>query len=440
MSQEDPFSLPESDRTIIMPTPGRRTATQQAASAAAPAAGRTTYEPPPDTSGLNALLAAANPLLDLVPRLRATMEHPDPAGLRASLIQGIRTFEARAQAAGVRPEKIIAARYALCTLLDETAASTPWGGSGTWARHSLLVLFHNEAWGGEKFFQLLAKLAENPEANLDLLELMYVCLALGFKGRYQVLDNGRAELDALRERLGRMLRKQQGEYERALSPHWQGVTVRRRTLFSALPLWIMLGGLGVVMLGAYFGLNVKLNEKSDPAFAQIQSLRARGAMPAPAPAPAPTQAQPARQPRLAGLLEPEIQRGLVAVRDEENRSVVTIRGDGLFAPGSATVSSDHLALLRRVAEAIDAVNGPVKVVGHTDNQPIHSARFPSNWHLSQERAQSVMTLLKQGSRSPERYSADGRADTEPLGPNTTPAQRAQNRRVEIILTALPQGS
>jgi type VI secretion system protein ImpK len=440
MSQEDPFSLPESDRTIIMPTPGRRTATQQAASAAAPAAGRTTYEPPPDTSGLNALLAAANPLLDLVPRLRATMEHPDPAGLRASLIQGIRTFEARAQAAGVRPEKIIAARYALCTLLDETAASTPWGGSGTWARHSLLVLFHNEAWGGEKFFQLLAKLAENPEANLDLLELMYVCLALGFKGRYQVLDNGRAELDALRERLGRMLRKQQGEYERALSPHWQGVTVRRRTLFSALPLWIMLGGLGVVMLGAYFGLNVKLNEKSDPAFAQIQSLRARGAMPAPAPAPAPAQAQPARQPRLAGLLEPEIQRGLVAVRDEENRSVVTIRGDGLFAPGSATVSSDYLALLRRVAEAIDAVNGPVKVVGHTDNQPIHSARFPSNWHLSQERAQSVMTLLKQGSRSPERYSADGRADTEPLGPNTTPAQRAQNRRVEIILTALPQGS
>jgi type VI secretion system protein ImpK len=50
-----------------------------------------------------------------------------------------------------------------------------------------------------------------------------------------------------------------------------------------------------------------------------------------------------------------------------------------------------------------------------------------------------MTLLKQGSRSPERYSADGRADTEPLGPNTTPAQRAQNRRVEIILTTLPQG-
>jgi type VI secretion system protein ImpK len=433
MSQEDPFSLPESDRTIIMPTPGRRTT--QTAPAAAPAAGRTAYEPPPETSGLNALLAAANPLLDLAPRLRATMEHPDPAGLRASLIQGIRTFEARAQAAGVRPEKIIAARYALCTLLDETAASTPWGGSGTWARHSLLVLFHNEAWGGEKFFQLLSKLAENPDANLDLLELMYVCLALGFKGRYQVLDNGRAELDALRERLGRMLRKQHGEYERALSPHWQGVAVRRRTLFSAMPLWIILGVLGVLMLGAYFGLNYKLNEKSDPAYAQIQSLRARGTMPAPAP----VQAQPARQPRLAGLLEPDIQRGLVAVRDEENRSVVTIRGDGLFAPGSATVSSDHIALLRRVAEAIDTVRGPVKVVGHTDNQPIRSARFPSNWHLSQERAQSVMALLKQGSRSPERYSADGRADTEPLGPNTTPAQRAQNRRVEIILTTLPQG-
>ncbi len=434
MSQDDPFSLPESDHTIIMPTPGRRAAAPQVT---APAAVRDALpsEPPPETGGLNPLLAAANPLLDIVPQLRATLQHPNPGGLRDFLAQGIKTFETRAQAGAVKPEKIIAARYALCTLLDETVASTPWGGSGTWAKQSLLVMFHNEGWGGEKFFQLLSKLAEDPAANRDLLELMYVCLALGFKGRYQVLDNGKEALDTLRERLAQMLRKQQGEYERALSPHWQGVNAERKTLFTALPLWIALGGLGLLMLGAYFGLNYLLNEKSDPVYAQIQALRVQSAAPAAPPKAAP----PAPKPRLAGFLEPEVRQGLVAVRDEANRSVVTILGDGLFAPGSATVAPAYLATLQRVAEALETQPGLVRVIGHTDNQPIRSARFPSNWHLSQDRAKAVMMLLKEKSRTPARYSSDGRADAEPLGPNSTAAQRALNRRVEIVLATAPAG-
>jgi type VI secretion system protein ImpK len=118
---------------------------------------------------------------------------------------------------------------------------------------------------------------------------------------------------------------------------------------------------------------------------------------------------------------------------------VTILGDGLFAPGSATVSPNYMAPLQRVAEALEALPGQVRVIGHTDNQPIRSARFPSNWHLSQERARVVMTLLKEKARAPDRYSADGRADAEPIGPNTTPAQRALNRRVEIVLSAPKAG-
>jgi len=434
MSQDDPFSVPESDHTIIMPTPGRRAAAQPATPSAPPREAMPN-RPLPETSGLNPLLAAANPLLDVVPQLRATLQHPDPAGLREFLAQGIKTFEARAQAGGVRPEKVVAARYALCTLLDEAIASTPWGGSGTWAKQSLLVMFHNEGWGGEKFFQLLSKLAEDPASNRDLLELMYVCLALGFKGRYQVQDNGKEALETLRERLAQMLRKQQGDYERALSPHWRGVNSQRKTMFTALPLWIALGGLGLIMLGTYFGLSYVLNEKSDPVYTQIQALRVQSAAPATQPKPPPL----GQKPRLAGFLEPEIKKGLVAVRDEENRSVVTILGDGLFAPGSATISAAYLVPLQRVAEALEGQPGQVHVIGHTDNQPIRSTRFPSNWHLSQERAQSVMALLKEKSRTPARYSADGRADAEPLGPNTTAAQRALNRRVEIVLATSTAG-
>ena len=122
-----------------------------------------------------------------------------------------------------------------------------------------------------------------------------------------------------------------------------------------------------------------IRDSADPVYEQIQRLRL-------APPVAPV-AQPAAQPRLAQFLQPEIKAGLVAVRDEVDRSVITIRGDGLFAPASASLASDREALMKRIAEALTGIAGPVLVTGHTDNTAMRSLRFPSNWHLSDERAQ-----------------------------------------------------
>ena len=79
------------------------------------------------------------------------------------------------------------------------------------------------------------------------------------------------------------------------------------------------------------------------------------------------------------------------------------------------------------------------IAGHTDNQPIRSARFPSNWHLSQERALAVQRLLG-ASVKPERMKAEGRAESEPVAGNATPADRAKNRRVEITLFVAQPGN
>jgi type VI secretion system protein ImpK len=429
MSQDDPFANPDAERTVILPSPGRRTSAQPqwTVDAAAPSAStQFVREAVAPATGMNPLVAAANPSLNVVPQLRQTLQHPNPAGLRDQLAHSIKTFETRAKAAGVAPEKIIAARYVLCTLLDEAAASTPWGGSGIWGKHSLLVMFHNEAWGGEKFFQLLSRIAENPGANRDLLELFYACLALGFEGRYRVLENGKAQLDVLRERLAQLLRKQQGEYERDLSPHWQGAPTRGRSLLGLAPLWVGFAICGVILLAVYLSLSVLLNRDSDPAFARIQAIRVK--------TPQPPVAAPAPKPRLAQFLTREIAERRVVVRDEERRSVATIRGDGLFAPGSATISPEFVPLLHRIAEALNSVPGHVLVTGHTDNQPIRSARFPSNWHLSQERARSVTQLLAGTVKPSHRLSAEGRGDSEPVAANDTPGNRTKNRRVEVILT------
>lgn len=422
MSQEDPFNTVDPGATIIMPRPGGRPARP------------VTEMPPPShgeplaeaamTSGLNPLVAAANPLLNLVPQLRSSLQHPDPAGLREQLANQIRVFETRSRSLGIAQEKVIAARYVLCTFLDETAASTPWGGSGLWAKNSLLVTFHNEAWGGEKFFQLMNKLAESPAQNRDLLELMYACLSLGFEGRYRVIEGGKAQLDGLRERLASLLRQQAGEYERALSPRWQGVATKAHPILGLMPLWVFGAVAGVLLLLLFLTLSYRLNQASDPVFTQILALRAP-VVQAPPPAPA--------KPRLAGLLAPEIAAGLVEVRDEADRSTVILRGSNMFALGSASLSDQYRGVIGRVGEALAKVPGAVVVTGHTDNIPSRSAQFPSNWHLSRARADSVSAMLAQSLGSTARLSAEGRADADPVAPNDTPENRARNRRVEVTV-------
>jgi type VI secretion system protein ImpK len=416
----DPFAGFDDQRTFIKPRPGGAAPARQVNPDGS-------SEPPPETEakGLNALLSLANKLLLLVPPLRATRRVDDPAALRNQLAQGIRDFAAQAQAAGIAPERIMATRYVLCTMIDEAAADTPWGGSGVWARHSLLSMFHNETWGGEKVFQLMARLAENPNENRDLLEVIYAALTLGFEGRYRVIDNGRAQLEAVRDRLAQILKQQRGDYAPALAQHWQVEATKKRRHLGWLPLAALTAVVALVLAATYLALTLSLAERSDPVFGQIQSLRLSPPVVAPAAPPA--------KPRLAQFLQSDIKAGLVAVRDEVDRSVVTLRGDGLFAGGSATLSPDREPLMLRIADALSKVQGQVLVTGHSDNQPIRSARFPSNWHLSEERAHTVAQLLMANQVSAERVRAEGRADAEPVAPNDTPANRALNRRVEISL-------
>jgi len=120
------------------------------------------------------------------------------------------------------------------------------------------------------------------------------------------------------------------------------------------------------------------------------------------------------------------------VKDLADRSIVTIAGDGFFESSSAEVSGSVRPLLAQVAQALAQVPGTVLITGHTDNQPIRSLRFPSNWHLSQSRAESVRDLLAPTVKL-DRMKAEGRAESQPVDDNATPAGRARNRRVEMVL-------
>jgi type VI secretion system protein ImpK len=183
--------------------------------------------------------------------------------------------------------------------------------------------------------------------------------------------------------------------------------VRARPLRETLPLWAVAAITALLLALVYMFASFALNRHSDPTFAAILALKA-GAAPQPAPA-APAAPAPAR---LAHFLADEIQAGRVAVRDLPDRSIVTARGDGLFEPASATLSPAFTELLERIGQAVARVDGSVLVRGHTDNRPIRSARFPSNWHLSQARADAVAAALAPlGARA--QVKTEGSADSEP---------------------------
>jgi len=384
-------------------------------------------------SGANPLAVAANPLLNLIPQIRVMAHHPDPAQLRDYLVQQVQLFERRAREVPLPQEVVIGARYALCTALDETAAKTPWGGGGAWSRHSLLVTFHNETWGGEKFFQVLARLVQDPKKHIDLIEMMAVCIALGFEGRYGVVDNGRTQLETLRRRLVEIIAGVRGELNHPLSQHWQGAQSDQRATWGFLPLWITAGTTLLVLVAIYFLYSFLLADKSSNVFSAITGIRLPKAQAA-----VPMAKPPAPVNRFALFLAPEIREGLVTVRDEADRSVVILRGDGLFDSGSTEVKSRYMPVLARVAAALNTVPGAVLVTGYTDNVPIRTVRFPSNYELSQARADVVSRIVDERLTVRNRMRAEGRADSDPVVPNDSADNRSRNRRVEVTLLLSPE--
>jgi chemotaxis protein MotB len=130
----------------------------------------------------------------------------------------------------------------------------------------------------------------------------------------------------------------------------------------------------------------------------------------------------------------EIQRNEVALRTEPDGLVVSLREIGFFESGSAEIRANSLSAFSRIASLLVTHNCRIRIEGHTDNVPIHNARFSDNWELSTARASELVRLLvlKYGF-APERLSAAGYAQYHPVAGNDTPETRAQNRRVDVVV-------
>ncbi len=383
--------------------------------------------------GLNSLVQAASPLLLLAVQLRNSVSQPDAAHLRDQVIAQVRQFESNAQAAGIAAQTITAARYVLCSTLDEAVMNTPWGGQSGWAAKTLLVVFHGESYGGEKFFIILDRLCADFSRHIDLIELMYICLALGFGGRYQIEADGRAKLADIQEELYRRIKAQRAPAADELAPHWKGLEDRRNPLVRYVPLWVIVAAGACLLLGAFLYFYTRLNELSSPVSAQVAQIGLKGAVPPDESKLRQTQPKVERK-SLKQLLSPEEQAGALTVDEKPDGSaLIRLNAAAMFASGGTEVSAKQIPMLHAITAALNQVPGRVVVVGHTDDQPVHSLKFKDNYALSAARAQAVVKILSQGIDNTGRLDFSGAGSSQPIAlPADLPANRARNRRVEIL--------
>ena len=425
------------NKTLLRPQPGGRGPVRQSPTALTPGAMPTPISPAAHgsptaveefiTRGGNPLVSAAGPLLILGATVGSMVYQADVEGLRRKAIESVQSFEAQARAAGVDPNDVTIARYLICTFLDSAIFQTPWGGQNVWGSRSLLLTFHNEAHGGEKFFTILERLQREPARYIHLLELQYVCLALGFQGKYRLESNSRAVVQVLQEDLYRLIRAQSPGIGSTLALHWQGVTEPKVRAFRWVPWWMVVAAAAVIVFSVLIFLRSRLSDQAAPIVAVLAVRGVDTGYEAPPP-PVPS--------RLKQLLAAQEQAGDLGVEEFGTRTVVTLKAPELFQSGSTQVAAGQVPLFTAIGRALEAVPGRIMIVGHTDDQPLKSFHYADNFELSRERAKAVAQLLKPSLSNFSRVEWTGLGATQPRYlPAASPENRARNRRVEIVHTA-----
>lgn len=441
MSTEDPFGLEnDAGRTRIRPVRRSSTASRPASPAARGVhvrAGRASTNP---------MVNAYATLLGLAPELERATAPENPDVLRTKLHDTLTQSRDAAVSSGVPLSRADQGAWFVAALLDDVALNTPWGGNSGWPRMPLVVSMYGNVDAGERFFDLAEDLVRFPERDPELLELVFLCLSLGFRGKYRRDGrNGEAAISQLRAQMSRLLHDRDS-VQAPLAPHWQGVEVQDEQKRFVVPLW-SIGLIGLAFLTVvYVSLGISLSNRGERLFTLAGVL------------PPPERAdifrpviETVEEPLLIaeplvfellplfGSAAPDGKVEALTGREDVSIAVMVVQATSpeVFRSAKADLNTEYTDLINSMAgvivENIEFI-GSVRVVGHTDSIQVRTSNpFRSNQGLSEARAKTIAEMLIAAGVPAGLVTSEGKSASEPIADNGTREGRARNRRVEIIL-------
>jgi type VI secretion system protein ImpK len=222
-------------------------------------------------AGVNPLVDAAAYLFSVTGKLKQLKTYRHLSKLNKELVTEINTFQDAAKAQGYSSEYILVSRYALCATLDDIITNTPWGSQGQWDNHSLLAVFNQESLNHERFFMILERIMKDSSLYIDLMEFMYICLSLGFKGNYRSTEFSQNQIEQITHSLYRHIRAHHGDFNKSLSPYpFRAPTAKTPT--KKAPVLLVLLLTATVILSLFIGLSYMLDAISNQAYKELMHI------------------------------------------------------------------------------------------------------------------------------------------------------------------------
>lgn len=391
--------------------------------------------PPPATPAKqrNPMMAAASPFLALVANVRTGRARITLPELHARAVRELTVFDNAIKTAGYPDDQRRRAQYAVCATIDDVAQNLPGQNGAEWARRSMVIHFFGENIGGDRFWQLLEDMLKTPATYKDLIELFHGCMAVGFEGRFRVIEEGRRRHYEVMQKAYAALEHVRDLSDVELSPHWRGQPTPARPPSFWAPLALAVGAAALFLLLAWFAFSLVLGQTGQPSLVATRGISPDQGLRMSRSAPPPPAVSSAQVDRVRTFLAPEIQAGTVTVDNEGTNLRVRTTVGNLFDSGSDVLRAEYDGLFGRIGQAIDGEPGPVRIEGHADSDRIATLEFPDNQALSAARATRAADRIRSMLKDPSRVTSQGFGDAQPIASNDTAEGKAQNRRVEILL-------
>lgn len=225
-------------------------------------------------AGLNPLADAAAYLISVLGKLKALKSYRQLGKLQKELIEEINAFQEAIAHHGYNAEYLIVCRYVLCATFDDVISHTIWGCQGQWDCYGLLANFNQDT-QQDKFFTIMERAVKEPAHYIDLMELMYICLSMGYKGQYRSTEHSQFQLEQITNNLYKHIRAYRGNFSKNLSPtplKLFKTVVKTSTKGGFSPLFILFTTACIVM-GIFVSLGYLMDVISNDAYKNVAQVQ-----------------------------------------------------------------------------------------------------------------------------------------------------------------------